>query len=627
RPPRASSVEEWEERKKELRRQVLDCLGLWPLPERVPLKVRVSAERQGEGYLLQRVYWQVYPDVEASGWLYVPNNINGRAPAVLCPHGHWDTGARHRVVQARCIGLAQRGYVVLAVDSVHLDDYRVGVNPVGLMTWNNIRGVDLLVSRADVDPERIGCTGASGGGQQTMYLMAVEPRITVAAPTVMMSYFTRIVAINVAHCYCNHVPAIMRYTDEPEMCAAFAPKPALYMCDTRDWTQWFPHEGFPEISGIYRLYGADNRVECHQWDVGHDYTRAMRETMYGFFARWLKGAPAANNTDEGELHTVDPAELAKMGPSKPRGEDLPAISAEYLSRRAVAPTNWHEEKAALVAERVRPALADLLGEPIAGAMPVAVEVRGEETAEGLRWRRLVFEGERGVQVPGIVVEPEVASGPLRGVVIAAPGGKKEVLKAYRQQVERLARKGWAVLCPDFRFTGELTGNTSVWMLHGILWGRPVGAMAARDLRAAAHALASLPEVGAGSVALVAMGKTGIAGLVAAALDAGEKIGAFACSDLGPTFRQAQPRFPKGDTYDILRRRYRPAELAADVDRVLPNILKVGDLPELVACLTATRALVGGVGDLAPYDGLGGSALLLEAQPTSMHDLVRWLTEE
>ncbi|MCD6352082.1 MAG: hypothetical protein J7M26_08175, partial [Armatimonadetes bacterium] len=76
RPPRASSVEEWEERKKELRRQELDCLGLWPLPERVPLNVWVSAERQGEGYLLQRVYWQVYPEVEASGWLYVPNNIN-----------------------------------------------------------------------------------------------------------------------------------------------------------------------------------------------------------------------------------------------------------------------------------------------------------------------------------------------------------------------------------------------------------------------------------------------------------------------------------------------------------------------------------------------------------------------
>ncbi len=261
--PQATSVEEWEARKKELRQQVLDCLGLWPLPERVPLDVQVAARKKRDGYELQRIYWQVLPGVRASGWLYVPENIRGRAPAILCPHGHWNTGARHPTVQRRCIVLAKKGYVVLAVDSVHLDDYRVGVNPVGLMTWNNIRAIDLLASRDDVDPERIGCTGASGGGQQTMYLMAVEPRIAAAAPTVMISYFERIIAFDVAHCYCNHVPAILRYTDEPEICAAFAPKPALYMCDTRDWTQWFPHEGFPEIKRIYELYGAADRVQCH----------------------------------------------------------------------------------------------------------------------------------------------------------------------------------------------------------------------------------------------------------------------------------------------------------------------------------------------------------------------------
>jgi len=637
RPPRAASPEEWDRRREELRRQVLDCLGLWPLPERLPLRVRVATERAGDGYTLQRLYWQVFPDVEASGWLYLPGAIEGRAPAVLCPHGHWDTGARHRTVQSRCIGLAQRGYVVLAVDSVHLDDYRTGVSPVGLMTWHNLRGLDLLVSREDVDPARIGCTGASGGGQQTMYLMAVEPRLAAAAPTVMMSYFDRILDLKAAHCYCNHVPAIARWADEPEMCAAFAPRPALYMCDTQDWTRWFPHEGFPEIRGIYELYGARDRVECHQWDVGHDYTKAMRETMYRFFDRWLRGRDPGPQ-EEGELSTVAPEELAQMGPSSPTERDLPAISAEFLARRAAAPTDWARQQPEAVAARVRPALAELVGEPLAdragpasdraapaaGELPVALQVRGEDRDGDVRWLRATFESEPGVVVPALVAEPAVAPGPLAGVVLALPGGKAQALDEHRELVEGLVATGRAVLCPDHRVTGELAAESAVWLVHGILWGRPVAAMAARDLRAAARALASMPEVAGGSVALVALDGTATAGLLAAALDGGEAIAAFACDALGPTYRCCDPSAPTQDPQGAPRRASRPQELARHAWRVLPNLLTVGDLPEVLACLAPRPGLIGGVADAEPYTGMAWKGIHLEERPLGPADLARWL---
>ncbi len=621
-PPKASSVQQWEQRKQQLRRIVLDCLGLWPLPERVPLNVRVSAERPGDGYTLKRIYWQVYPDVYASGWLYMPDHINGKAPAVLCPHGHWSTGARHPTVQTRCIVLAQKGYVVLAVDSVHLDDYRVGVNPVGLMTWNNIRAVDLLCSIPEVDPDRIGCTGASGGGQQTMYMMAVEPRIAAAAPTVMMSYFFRIIALSVAHCYCNHVPSLARYTDEPEMCAAFAPKPALYMCDTRDWTRWFPHEGFPEIERIYRLYGAQTRVECHQWDVGHDYTKAMRETMYRFFDRWLKGIDHPIEP-EPPVKTLDPAEMLKMGPNSPTAADMPKITADYMARRAAPPRDWTATSPAEAAKELRPAFADLVGEPLGGEIPLALEDRGEIRERGLVLRRIVYESEPGIKIPAVVAEPPVAAGPLKPAVLACPGGKATALAEHRGLVEALVSAGLAVVIPDYRFTGELAAKDGVWLVHGILWGRPVAAMTARDIRAAARVARGLPETTNDGAAVIAIDAAGVPALLAAAIDDAGDIAALACQRLGPTYRSGNLAYPAGETSEIHKRRSRPDALAHSLPPVIPNVLKVGDLPEMTACALPRPLLLGGVEDEQAFSGLVPAGLRIQTQPLSDEDIARW----
>jgi hypothetical protein len=196
-PPTFKSKKQWNERRAELRKLVLRDLGLDPLPERVPLNAQIVATKEYDDYRLERVWFQTLPHIWASGWLYVPKTQNPeprtqKFPAVLNPHGHWENGARHPVVQSRCIGLAKKGYVAFAVDSVHVTDWRIGVCSVGMMTWNNMRALDYLETRPEVDKTKIGCTGASGGGQQTMYLMATDDRVQVAVPTVLISYFERI---------------------------------------------------------------------------------------------------------------------------------------------------------------------------------------------------------------------------------------------------------------------------------------------------------------------------------------------------------------------------------------------------------------------------------------------------
>jgi cephalosporin-C deacetylase-like acetyl esterase len=190
-PPRFESKEAWEKRRAELRTLLLRDLGLDPLPDRCALDARVVASKDYGDYRLERIWYQALPEVWASGWLTVPKGAK-KAPTILNPHGHWEHGARHPVVQSRLIGLAKKGYVAFAIDSVHVTHWAIGVCPLTMMTWNNMRAIDYLETRPEVDASRIGCTGASGGGQQTMYLMALEDRIRAAVPVVMISYFRRI---------------------------------------------------------------------------------------------------------------------------------------------------------------------------------------------------------------------------------------------------------------------------------------------------------------------------------------------------------------------------------------------------------------------------------------------------
>lgn len=199
RPPVMESPVAWQARRAEVRRHVRADLGLDPWPDRVPLEARVVAMKDYDDYRLERVWFQTLPNVWASGWLYVPKSPDApprKLPAVLSPHGHWAEGARARVVQTRCIGLAKQGYVAFAVDSVHVTHWPTGVCAVGMMTWNNMRALDYLETRLEVDPSKIGCTGESGGGQQTMYLMALDDRIQAAVPVVLISYFVRILFSN-----------------------------------------------------------------------------------------------------------------------------------------------------------------------------------------------------------------------------------------------------------------------------------------------------------------------------------------------------------------------------------------------------------------------------------------------
>src|SRR5262245_52178117 len=178
---------EWQERRQRLREAMFVAMG--PMPEKpCPLDAKVLGVLKRDGYRIERVIFQSRPDVWVTANAYVPENVKGKGPAVLVVHGHWAGARRDPVVQARCLGLVKLGFFVLAVDAFGAGEryttpargtyhgalygatlWPTGHTLLGLQVYDNRRAVDYLCSRPEVDGERLGITGASGGGNQSMY--------------------------------------------------------------------------------------------------------------------------------------------------------------------------------------------------------------------------------------------------------------------------------------------------------------------------------------------------------------------------------------------------------------------------------------------------------------------------
>ena len=567
--------ESWLRHAQALRQRVLQSIGLWPLPERVPLDPRITGRIERQDVVIERVYYQTLPGTYASGYLYRPRGSSAgalskplRRPAVLNPHGHWPEGAADTNVQARCIGLARMGLVAFCPDSTHVMDLPIGLCPIGLMTWNNIRALDFLQSLEDVDPERLGCTGGSGGGQQTLYLAALDSRVKAIVPAVLVSWFRRILfASEQTHCFCNHAPGMASITDEPELAGLFAPRPALFICATGDWTRDFPKEEFPEIKHIYNLVGGE--VSCVQFDKPHNYDRDSREQMYAWMNKHLLDARDQETVREGDIQLESPATLKKLGPLPPGLAGLDGAPDYFRSKHSFnrTPQGGTGQPAHSRAPTIQ-VLGDLLGER-GPCVPFGAEYRGTSSAAGFRIEKVLIQTEPDVRVPVWVLEPERSKVDQRraAVVLVHPEGKRALLENRRALVRGLLDAGVVVVAPDMRLRGELRRR---WDWNCVIWGRPEIGMAAHDLAATATYLRSRAEVDAKRVRVVGLGETAAMALFATALN--DRVAGVAVEQGGPMFAETRgPQAPAG-------------------------ILRHGDLPEFAALIAPRPMWINGDGD-------------------------------
>jgi dienelactone hydrolase len=316
-PREYESLEKWQARREMLSTLLRVGAGLYPQSPDNPLNVRRSPQIGEEGYTVEAVLFESFPGFYSAGSLYLPEG-EGPFPALIHAHGH-KPGGRFQEddmfgVQSASVHLARMGVVVFAPDMLGFNDslqfghrelepvFQLwGLNAMGLQTLTNQRSIDFLESLPEVDPERIGIMGWSGGGDQTIVAAALDDRIKVSIPMVTTSANTQ------STCACGNQPGLRHATDHVEMTAMAAPKPLLLVSCTGDYTWETPEIEFPAIQAVYKLYGAQDKAEnAHIEYDWHNFSPGSRRAVYEFVKRvWSLQAPV----EEGRFTTVEPRQL------------------------------------------------------------------------------------------------------------------------------------------------------------------------------------------------------------------------------------------------------------------------------------------------------------------------------
>ena len=511
----------WEARAEYLRQRILVSSGLWPLPERGPLAARLTGRSAHDDYTIENVYFESWPGFFVSGNLYRPNGKSGPFPAVLNPHGHWREHGRLvnnelASVPGRCISLARQGYVAFSYDMIGYNDsglqvehatddlrtgffdnprgYLWGVSLLGLQLWNSMRALDYLESLQDVDAQRIGCTGESGGGTQTFLLTAVDQRVRVAAPVNMVSAHYQ------GGCLCENAPNLRLDASNVEFAAMTAPRPLLMISASGDWTRNTPTIEFPAVQSIYRLYGAEDHVATAQVNADHNYNRESREAMYAWFGRWLLGQDDAAILKE-QPFEVEPGRRllvfpdAKLPPHAVSGRQLveEGIDAAKEQLQSLQPT----DTASLQAYR------ELMGiayqHALAAEQPAAcdlyVETAGIETNKEWQLEHLSI-SRRGVgeRIPALLFVPEH---PRAAVLVVHPRGGSALLGADEPAplVRMLLARQMEVLAIDtFNTGGQMRPERDTTISHFLTYNQTDDALRVQDILTALAYLSTRVEV-------------------------------------------------------------------------------------------------------------------------------------
>ncbi|QDU38133.1 Acetyl xylan esterase (AXE1) [Maioricimonas rarisocia] len=484
----------WEEEATRIRQQLLVSNGLWPMPEKTPLEPVIRQIADRGDYTVHAVHFASRPGHYVTGNLYRPKDRDGRLPAVLSPHGHWQNGRFYDAgksgaseqlaigaeeymsgarfpLQARMVQLARMGCVVFHYDMVGYAEstaipHREGfndaesalwlVNKMGLQTWNSVRALDFLAGLPDVDPERIAVTGASGGGTQTFVLCAIDPRPAVAFPAVMVSTAMQ------GGCVCENASYLRVGINNVAFAALFAPKP-LGLSGADDWTIDIETKGLPELRQVWSMYGAAENVHARALPrFKHNYNQVSREMMYAWLAEHLD-LDVQEPVRESDFWPLSPEELAVFDEQHPRPEDEkgPAELREDLIAEARAIYQDLLPESAEGIDEYRRVVGAALRVMLDGDAPAAEDVVREETATTDHGRYRLVRGYCGTRSGGEQI-PTVAWVPTEegnGSVVAwFDGAGKAHLFADdggpSERARQLLDAGFAVVSADLFLTGE-----------------------------------------------------------------------------------------------------------------------------------------------------------------------------
>ena len=490
--------EAWAARRAQLREQVLVATGLFPLPVKAPLNAVRHGRKDLGDYFIEKVYFESFPGFFVTGSLYVPKEIKGKLPAVLCPHGHWNNGrfmmetedaakkqieagaeefieAGRSPLQARCVHLARMGCVVfhydmlgnadsqqISYDTTHKFGSQKVATPggfytaeaegqlqsiLGLQTWDSIRALDFVESLSEVDPQRIGVTGASGGGSQTFLLAAVDDRPAAIFPAVMVTTAMQ------GGCTCENASLLRIGTGNVEVAAIFAPKP-LAMTAADDWTKEMTTKGFPELKQLYTMLGAPDNVHLTSLtQFPHNYNHPSRVAMEQWFARHLLKAEMAEPERHFNLQT--PEDLTVWDAAHPAPRKGPEAERDVLKQWRQATKGDPATRHDIDSKGWRV----ILGRDLDGSGKVVYEMNGEKVDLGTYFAISgdVRNHTHQEVVPTQFYFPKDWKHRVAVWVTTEPV-KKVVEAKLGPEIAKLLASGWAVAVPELIQPGATTNR-------------------------------------------------------------------------------------------------------------------------------------------------------------------------
>ncbi len=354
-----------------------------------------------DGYAIERLTFQSRPGVRVTANLYRPDPIAGPCPAVLSVHGHWAWARIDPTVQARNIGLAKLGYVVLGVDAFGAGERAIdpkpgsyhgaldgaslwpaGVPLIGLQVYDNRRAVDYLLSRPEVDPKRLAITGASGGGNQTLYAGATDDRFTAVVPVCGIGTYESY--LGTGCCVCEMNAGGLTYADTGDLLAMMAPRALLVISATKDAVQFSVGEAAKSVAHArtrYRALGVDEKLRHLPVESGHDYNQPMREALYGWLDRWLRDKGDGSPVPE-PAHALEDPQVLRCYPDGPSRPKTIVTIPEFALRegrerlKALPPAPDHRERWESDATHLRAALRERVGPTATEPRPYIVPPEG-----------------------------------------------------------------------------------------------------------------------------------------------------------------------------------------------------------------------------------------------------------
>jgi dienelactone hydrolase len=603
----ALTLRGWDERLARVRAALMRSFGRMPA-EPCPLAPEILGTLPRDGYAIERLTYQSRPGVRVTANLYRPEPVRGRCPGVLAVHGHWPWARMDPHVQPRCIGLANLGYVVLAVDAFGAGEraiqpaartyhggligaslWPVGTPLIGLQVYDNRRAVDYLIGRDDVDGTRLAITGASGGGNQSLYAGASDDRLSAVIPVCGIGTYDAY--LTTACCVCEVNPGGAAYATTADLLAMMAPRALLVISATRDALQFSVSEAAKSVAVArerFRLLNQLVKIRHVAIESDHDYNQPMREAMYGWVEKWLAGRGDGSPIPEPKIVVEDVAALRCYpdGPSRPKTIiTIPEFARrEGTARLAALPAAPdHRERWDADARRMRITLKDqILGgfpkpmppDPLVSRKPPGVEI--------------TITTERGIRSSG---QLSAGTADRKGTAIIAVPGPKTANKMVPEEGQidqissRLREAGFATLTlGDARLgpsgaapvagAGDhteaewglwvnrpLLGQWVVDILHWLDFLDETRNQPAKNVAGLEHVRPPYALVGVGAMSLPA--------LLAAALDS--RVASVGCA---------------GCLISFVARGTEPWS-GIPMGLLAPNILEVGDIAQLAA-LVAPR---------------------------------------